>query len=169
MTAKKVAGGYVLNGQKIFITNGGRASWVVVFATVDRKLGRAGQRAFVVEKVTPGYSCSRLVKKMGLRANETAEVLFVVCFVPTENLLGGEELYEESSSNPSGWFRVEMKIFDSYCPIVASMAIGIARDAYEHTLDVVKQDYPKSGHYYRMVYDILAEAKQDIDDARLHT
>ncbi|HLS61128.1 MAG TPA: acyl-CoA dehydrogenase family protein [Virgibacillus sp.] len=169
MTAKKVAGGYVLNGQKIFITNGGRASWVVVFATVDRKLGRAGQRAFVVEKGTPGYSCSRLVKKMGLRANETAELLFEDCFVPTENLLGGEELYEESSSNPSGGFRVAMKTFDSTRPIVASMAIGIARAAYEHTLDVVKQDYPKSGRYYRLASEILAEAKQDIDAARLLT
>src|SRR5699024_1426765 len=59
-TAKKVEGGYVLNGQKIFITNGGRASWVVVFATIDRSLGRAGHRAFVVEKGTPGFSCTRL-------------------------------------------------------------------------------------------------------------
>ncbi|ESU73765.1 acyl-CoA dehydrogenase, partial [Geobacillus thermopakistaniensis] len=58
-TAKKVDGGYVLNGQKIFITNGARASWVVVFATVDPKLGRAGHRAFVVEKGTPGLKASR--------------------------------------------------------------------------------------------------------------
>src|SRR5699024_7899750 len=64
-TAKKVDGGYVLNGQKIFITNGGRASWVVVFATVDPSLGRAGQRAFVVEKGAPGFSCTRFVEKMG--------------------------------------------------------------------------------------------------------
>ena len=57
-SAKKVDGGYVLNGQKIFITNGGRASWVVVFATVDPSLGRAGHRAFVVEKGTAGFSCT---------------------------------------------------------------------------------------------------------------
>src|SRR5699024_10748814 len=66
-TARKVDGGYVLNGQKIFITNGGRASWVVVFATIDVTLGRAGQRAFVVEKGTPGFSCTRLAEKMGLK------------------------------------------------------------------------------------------------------
>src|SRR5690625_7791363 len=102
MSVKKYSCVYVINGQNIFITNGVRSSWFVVFATVDSKLGRAGQRAFVVEKGTPGYSCSRLVKKMGLRANETAELLFEDCFVPTENLIGGEELYVVSSSNQSG-------------------------------------------------------------------
>lgn len=80
-TATKVDGGYILNGQKIFITNGGRASWNVVFATTDRNLGRAGQRAFVVEKGTPGFSCARVAEKMGLRANETAELVFEDCFV----------------------------------------------------------------------------------------
>ncbi|GAA0481990.1 acyl-CoA dehydrogenase family protein [Salinibacillus aidingensis] len=167
-TAKKVEGGYILNGQKIFITNGGRASWVVVFATVDPSLGRAGQRAFVVEKGTPGYSCTKLVKKMGLRANETAELLFEDCFVPDENLLGGEELYEASGSKPSG-FQVAMKTFDSTRPIVASMAIGIARAAYEYTLDFVRREYPKSGEMFRIASDTLAEAEQDIAAARLLT
>jgi acyl-CoA dehydrogenase len=167
-TARKVDGGYILNGQKIFITNGGRASWVVVFATVDPKLGRAGQRAFVVEKGTPGFSCTKLVKKMGLRANETAELLLEDCFVPTENLLGGEELYETSGSKPSG-FQVAMKTFDSTRPIVASMAIGIARAAYEYTLDIVKKEYPKQGKYFHLASEILAEAEQDIQAARLLT
>ncbi|SET60407.1 acyl-CoA dehydrogenase [Salinibacillus kushneri] len=167
-TAKKVDGGYILNGQKIFITNGGRASWVVVFATVDSTLGRAGQRAFVVEKGTPGYSCSKLVKKMGLRANETAELLFEDCFVPDENLLGGEKLYEASGNKPSG-FQVAMKTFDSTRPIVASMAIGIARAAYEYTLEFVKQEYPKSGELFRLASETLAEAEQDISAARLLT
>ena len=97
-SAKKVDGGYVLNGQKIFITNGGRASWVVVFATVDPSLGRAGHRAFVVEKGTAGFSCSRIAHKMGMRASETAELVFEDCFVPDENLLGGEEYYAERAS-----------------------------------------------------------------------
>src|SRR5699024_3962295 len=66
---------YIINGEKIFITNGARASWVVVFATVDPSLGRAGHRAFVVEKGTPGFTTSRVEEKMGLRANETAELL----------------------------------------------------------------------------------------------
>ncbi|QQK74590.1 acyl-CoA dehydrogenase family protein [Salicibibacter cibarius] len=169
-SAKKVDGGYVLNGQKIFITNGGRASWVVVFATVDPSLGRAGQRAFVVEKGTPGFSCTRLAHKMGLRANETAELLLEDCFVPYENLLGGEELYEQSSSSssPSG-FQVAMKTFDSTRPIVASMAVGIARAAYEYTVDIVQKEYPRQGRYYHLAAETLAEAEQDIDAARLLT
>jgi acyl-CoA dehydrogenase len=167
-TARKVDGGYILNGQKIFITNGGRASWVVVFATVDAKLGRAGQRAFVVEKGTPGFSCTKLVKKMGLRANETAELLFEDCFVPTENLLGGEALYQATDSKPSG-FQVAMKTFDSTRPIVAAMAIGIARAAYEYTLDIVRKEYPKQGKYFQLASEILAEAEANIQAARLMT
>ncbi|WP_047982059.1 acyl-CoA dehydrogenase family protein [Ornithinibacillus contaminans] len=167
-TARKIDGGYILNGQKIFITNGGRASWVVVFATVDPKLGRAGQRAFVVEKGTPGFHCTKVVKKMGLRANETAELVLEDCFVPTENLLGGEELYEVSGAKPSG-FQVAMKTFDSTRPIVAAMAIGIARAAYEYTLDIVRKEYPKQGRYFEVATTILAEAEQDIQAARLLT
>src|SRR5699024_792404 len=97
-TAKKVDGGYTLNGQKIVNTNGARAAWYVALARVDASLGKAGQRAFVVEKGTPGFTSPKLVEKMGLRANETAELVFEDCFVPKENLLGGEELYEASKS-----------------------------------------------------------------------
>lgn len=105
---------------------------------------------------------------MGLRANETAELLFEDCFVPQENLLGGEELYESSDSRPSG-FQVAMKTFDSTRPIVAAMAIGIARAAYEYTTDKVKQEYPGQGRHYHQAAEILAEAEQDIEAARLLT
>ncbi|PTX64795.1 acyl-CoA dehydrogenase [Melghirimyces profundicolus] len=167
-TAKKVEGGYVLNGQKIFITNGARASWVVVFATVDRSLGRAGHRAFVVEKGTPGFRCTRLARKMGIRASETAELLFEDCFVPEENLLGGEAYYESRGSGPSG-FQVAMKTFDNTRPIVASMAIGIARAAYEYTLDWVRREYPRHGRFYHRASEVLANAELDIEAARLLT
>src|SRR5699024_7926724 len=167
-TARKVDGGYVLNGQKIFITNGARASWVVVFATVDPSLGRSGQRAFVVEKGTPGFSAPKVVKKMGLRANETAELVFEDCFVPQENLLGGEAMYETSGSKPSG-LRVAMKTFDSRRPLVAAMAIGIARAAYEYTLDIVQKEYPHHGKFFHIATEMLAEAEQDIAAARLLT
>ena len=166
--ATKVDGGYLINGQKIFITNGGRASWVVVFATVDPSLGRAGQRAFVVEKGTPGFTCSRLVEKMGLRANETAELLFEDCFVPIDNLLGGEELYEKKNSKRSG-FQTAMQTFDSTRPIVASMAIGIARAAYEYTLDIVRQGFPVHGKYHKMTAEMFAEMEGMINAARLLT
>lgn len=168
MRAKRVDGGYVLNGQKIFITNGKKASWVVVFATVDPSLGRAGQRAFVVEKGTPGFSYPSLAKKMGLRANETAELLFTNCFVPQENLLGGEALYEQTKSGPSG-FATAMKTFDSTRPIVAAMATGIARAAYEYTLDIVKKEYPKQSRLTYRAADMLAEMSAQISAARLLT
>ena len=89
--AARTAKHWVLNGRKCYITNGARASWNVVFATVDPALGRAGHRAFVVEKGTPGFSVGRIEDKMGLRASETAELVFEECRVPEENLLGGEE------------------------------------------------------------------------------
>src|SRR5699024_6863035 len=92
-TANKVDGRYILNGQKIFITNGARASCDVVFATVDASLGKAGHRACVVEKGTAGFTSPKRVEKIGLRANETAELVFEDCFLPQENLLGGQELY----------------------------------------------------------------------------
>ncbi|MDR6226547.1 acyl-CoA dehydrogenase family protein [Desmospora profundinema] len=167
-TAKKTDGGYILNGQKIFITNGGRASWVVVFATVDRNLGRAGHRAFVVEKGTPGFSCTRLAHKMGIRASETAELLLEDCFVPAENLLGGKSFYETRGSGPSG-FRVAMKTFDNTRPLVAAMAIGIARAAYEYTLDLVRTEYPKQGRFFHLAAELLAQAELDIEAARLLT
>ncbi|MBY6270891.1 acyl-CoA dehydrogenase family protein [Caldibacillus debilis] len=167
-TARKTEGGYILNGQKIFITNGARASWVVVFATVDPGLGRLGQRAFVVEKGTKGFSAPKIVEKMGLRANETAELLFEDCFVPEENLLGGEALYERKAAKTAG-FQVAMKTFDSTRPIVAAMAVGIARAAFEYTLDLVKREFPKQGKFYRLAAELLAEAEQDIAAARLLT
>jgi acyl-CoA dehydrogenase len=167
-SARKVDGGYILNGQKIFITNGARASWVVVFATVDPSLGRAGHRAFVVEKGMTGFTSPKIADKMGLRANETAELVFEDCFVPQENLLGGEELYEQRAQKASG-FQVAMKTFDSTRPIVAAMAIGIARAAYEYTLDIVKKEFPKHGRLYQISLEMLAEAEQDIAAARLLT
>ncbi|MCF8566940.1 acyl-CoA dehydrogenase family protein [Alicyclobacillus tolerans] len=167
-TARKVDGGYVLNGQKVFITNGGRASWVVAFATVDPSLGRAGHRAFVVEQGTPGFSVSRLAHKMGMRASETAELVFEDCFVPDENLLGGEEYYEQRANGPSG-FRVAMATFDTTRPVVAAMATGIARAAYETTLDYVKKEYPKHGRSYQMACEQLALMEQNIEASRLLT
>ncbi|MDN4074443.1 acyl-CoA dehydrogenase family protein [Fictibacillus terranigra] len=167
-TAVKTNGGYILNGQKVFITNGARASWVVVFATVDQKSGRAGHRAFVVEKGTPGFSCTRLADKMGLRASETAELLLEDCFVPEENLLGGESYYEEKSAGHTG-FRVAMQTFDNTRPIIAAMATGIARAAFEYTLDFVQHEYPKHGRSFHTASTILAKAQQEIDASRLLT
>ena len=92
-SCRKEGNEWVLNGRKCYITNGARASWNVVFATIDPSLGRAGHRAFVVEKGTKGFSVGRIEEKMGLRASETAELVLEDCRVSDECLLGGEDSY----------------------------------------------------------------------------
>jgi len=137
MTAAQTSGGYILNGTKTFITNGARAEWIVTFATVDRSLGRRGQRAFVVEKGQPGLEPGRIFDKMGLRASETSEFTLVDAFVPDHNLLGGESYYQERQAKG---FRVAMATFDSTRPLVAAMAVGIARAALEEATDRLTQN-----------------------------
>ncbi|MBS1153587.1 MAG: acyl-CoA dehydrogenase, partial [Myxococcaceae bacterium] len=135
-TARKDGNHWVLNGRKCFITNGARASWVVIFATVDASKGRAGHRAFVVEKGTPGFSVGKLEEKMGLRASETAELVLEDCRVHEDCLLGGEKYYEGKEG-----FMGAMKTFDTTRPMVASMAVGIARAAYEKAVDFAKEHF----------------------------
>ncbi|HEY2515068.1 MAG TPA: acyl-CoA dehydrogenase family protein [Polyangiaceae bacterium] len=157
---------WVLNGRKCFITNGARASWNVVFATIDPSLGRAGHRAFVVEKGTPGFSVGRIEDKMGLRASETAELVFEDCRVPEENLLGGEERYVSKEG-----FMTAMKTFDNTRPLVAAMAIGIGRAAYEYARDFAKTNYVLARHTprYAAVAERLARVGRQLEAARLVT
>jgi acyl-CoA dehydrogenase len=155
---------WVLNGVKCYITNGARASWVVCFATIDPKLGRGGHRAFVVEKGTPGFRVGRIEKKMGLRASETAELVFENCRVPSENLLGGEAHYERKEG-----FMAAMKTFDTTRPMVASMAVGIGRAAWEETQSFYKENYMVGRPIarYRRLAERLGSMKRRLDTARL--
>jgi acyl-CoA dehydrogenase len=165
-SCRKNGGSYVLNGRKCYITNGARASWVVVFATVDPALGRAGHRAFVVEKGTPGFFVGKIEDKMGLRANETAELVFEDCHVPTENLLGGEEQYQSKEG-----FMTAMKTFDNTRPLVAAMAVGIGRAAYEYARDFVKENYMLGRPIprYAAIAERLAKVSRSLDAARMLT
>jgi acyl-CoA dehydrogenase len=164
-TCRKEGDEWVLNGDKFFITNGKKAEWTVVFATLDPKLGRAGQRAFVVERDTPGFTVPKLEEKMGLLASETAWQRFEDCRVPADNLLGGEEHYERKSK---GGFKTAMKTFDATRPQVAVMAVGIARAAYEIARDWVSEHYALSQHSarYRRVQDTLEWMQAEIETAR---
>jgi acyl-CoA dehydrogenase len=164
-TCRKDGKHWVLNGRKCYITNGGRADWVVIFATVDSSLGRAGHRAFVVEKGTPGFSCGKIEDKMGIRASETAELVLEECRVPEENLLGGEEHYLRGKEG----FMAAMKTFDSSRPMVGVLGIGIARAAYEYARDFVKENYMLSRPLprYTQLATMLAEDKRLLDAARL--
>ena len=89
---------YVLNGEKIFVTSGDRADHIVVWATLDRELGRAAIKSFVVAKGTPGMRVDRLEHKLGIRASDTATIVFEDCRVPKENLLGSAEVDAGPSS-----------------------------------------------------------------------
>lgn len=164
MSARKDGNHYVLNGTKCYITNGARADWVVAFATVDPALGRAGHRAFVVEKGTPGFSVGKIEKKMGLRASETAELVFEDCRVHVDNLLGGESLYEKSDG-----FKTAMKTFDNTRPLVAAMAVGIGRAAFERARDFAKEAYVLSRPIprYASIREMLGRMERRLEAARL--
>src|SRR5262245_40414932 len=155
---------WVLNGRKCFITNGARAIWTVIFATVDPAAGRAGHRAFVVEKGTPGFSVGKIEQKMGLRANETAELVLEDCRVPEENLLGGEEAYVSKEG-----FMTAMKTFDNTRPLVGAMAVGIGRAAYEYARDFVKANYVLSRPIprYAAIAERLARMNRRLAAARM--
>lgn len=125
---------WVLNGAKAFSGNAGRAEWIVVFATVDPKLGRAGHRAFVVPRDTPGLVGFRHEKKMGLKAYESTSFFLEDCRVPAENLLGGESYYAQRTG-----FKGAMQTFNSGRPAIAGMAVGIGRAALDEILAHVRE------------------------------
>jgi acyl-CoA dehydrogenase len=122
---------YVLNGEKIFVTSGERADCVVVWATLDREQGRAAIKSFVVEKGTPGFELVRLEHKLGIRASDTAHFRLENVRVPRENLLGDPEI------NVKQGFAGVMQTFDNTRPLVAAMAVGVARAALEETRDLL--------------------------------
>lgn len=152
-----------LDGEKIFISNGARASWVVVWATVDPALGRAGHRAFVVERGAPGFRVARVQDKMGLRASETAALVFEDCRVPEENLLGGEAAYAGG-----GGFKGAMRTFDLTRPMVAAMAVGIGRAALDQAERFAAEALgPASPGRRARVADRLERMRRKLAAARL--
>jgi acyl-CoA dehydrogenase len=157
---------WVINGRKCFITNGARASWTVIFATVDPGLGRAGHRAFVVEKGTPGFSVGKIEDKMGLRASETAELVLEDCRVSEDNLLGGEDSYKTKEG-----FMTAMKTFDNTRPMVAAMAIGIGRAAYDYACSFVRDHYVMTRPIprYAAIAERLARIGRQLAAARMTT
>ena len=120
---------YVLNGSKIFITNGGAADIYVVFAMTDKSKGNHGISAFIVEKEFPGFSIGTKEKKMGIRGSATTELIFQDCIVPKENLLGKE----------GQGFVVAMTTLDGGRIGIASQALGLAQGALDNTIAYVKE------------------------------
>ncbi len=133
---------WIINGQKIFCTSGKLAleesdGMVVVWATVDKKAGRAGMKPFVVEAGTPGVIIAKVEEKLGIRASDTAAIIFDNARIPADNVLGDAEV--KTGAGDKG-FKGAMKTFDSTRPIVAASAIGIGRAAFEFTRDTLAKE-----------------------------
>ncbi|MDY3979461.1 MAG: acyl-CoA dehydrogenase [Tidjanibacter sp.] len=128
-TAVETPEGWVLNGNKIFITNAIYADVYVIFAMTDKSLGTKGITAFIVEKGMEGFSFGKKESKMGIRGSATAELIFTNCLVPKENLLG----------KVGGGFGIAMKTLDGGRIGIASQALGIAQGAMDETVKYVKE------------------------------
>jgi alkylation response protein AidB-like acyl-CoA dehydrogenase len=172
-TAKREGEEWVLNGTKVFITNGGIADVHVVVATVDPELGTGGQASFVVGKGTPGLSQGKKESKLGIRASHTAEVVLEDCRIPLENLLGGEEKLarklERARSGKRSRSADALATFEITRPIVGASALGIAQAAYEWTLEHL--DARSEGGVpllkTQRVQQTLADVATEIEAARL--
>src|SRR5205085_8340556 len=120
-TAVRKGDKYVLSGTKTFITNGHYADVAVIIAVTDREKGTHGLSAFVVEKGTPGFRAGKKENKLGLRASDTAELIFDNCEIPAENLIGAE----------GEGFIDAMRVLDGGRISIAALSLGIARGALD--------------------------------------
>jgi acyl-CoA dehydrogenase len=159
---------YVLNGEKIFVTSGERSDAVVVWATLDKSLGRAAIKSFVVPKGTPGMNVERLEHKLGIKASDTATIRFEDCRVPKENLLGSPEIDTKQG------FAGAMATFDNTRPLVAAMAVGVARASLELTRHLLEEagveiDYDRPGIAQSAAAATYLQLESDWEAAHLLT
>ena len=158
-TATKDGSDYILNGEKIFVTSGERADSIVVWATLDKKLGRAAIKSFVVPKGTAGMKVERLEHKLGIKASDTAVISFIDCRVPAANLLGNEEI------DVAKGFAGVMETFDNTRPLVAAMAVGCSKASLERIKEIFKDSldteystpYLQSSNIAAQIYRMEAE------------
>ena len=159
---------YVLNGEKIYVTSGERAELVVVWASLDREVGRAAIKSFVVERSNPGLKLDRLEHKLGIRASDTAAFILDDCRVPIEDLLGSPEIDTKKG------FAGVMRTFDNTRPLVAAMALGVGRACLEYTRDALAEagievDYDRPSNVQSAAAAELIELESDFEAARLLT
>ena len=136
---------YVINGEKIYVTAGSRATHIVVWATLDKSKGRAAIKSFIVPREHPGVTVERLEHKLGIKASDTAAIRFDNVRIPKENLLGSPDIEVEKG------FAGVMETFDNTRPIVAAMAVGVARAALEELRTILTEagveiSYDKPAH-----------------------
>ncbi len=132
----EASGEWVLNGEKIFVTTGCRATGVVVWATIDKSAGRAGIKSFLVMKDAPGFEVTHKERKLGIRADDTATLVFRDCRIPRDQLLGGDEQVRQKGS---GDFKGVMKTFNMTRPAVAAIGLGIAEAALDFTREALRE------------------------------
>lgn len=160
-TASRRDNGYVLNGTKIFITNGAEAEIILVFATIDPALKHKGITAFVVEKGMKGFSVGKLEHKMGIRGSSCAELIFEDCLVPEANRLGKE----------GEGFKIALSAIDASRVVVAAQAVGIAQGAFERALRYAKerQQFGQPIANFQAIQWMLSDMATQIEAARLLT
>jgi len=152
---------YVLNGNKIFITNGAEADFVTTFATKDRSLGYRGISAFVVDKGTDGFSVGKMERKMGLHPASATELIFDDCKIPAANMLGEE----------GRGFRIALEAIDASRVSIAAQAVGIAQAAYDAAVAYAKErkQFDTELARFQAIQWMIADMATDIDAARLLT
>jgi len=160
-TAVKDGDSYIINGAKVFNTNGGEAEIEVVFALTDKEKGIKGMSAFIVEKGTPGFTFGKKEIKMGIRSSVQRELIFEHCRVPAANLLGKE----------GEGFKIAMSTLDGGRIGVAAQSVGIAQGALEEAIKYSKQrvQFGKPISSFQAVNFMLADMATKIEAARLLT
>jgi alkylation response protein AidB-like acyl-CoA dehydrogenase len=173
-TAKLDGDEWVLNGTKVFISNGGIADVTVVVATVDPELGHRGQASFVVPKDTPGLSQGKKEDKIGIRASQTAEVVLDDCRIPVDYLLGGMDklnakLERARSGKSTGRASGALATFEITRPLVGASALGIGRASYEWTLEYLedKEEFGEPLMEQQRIQQTLADVATELDAARM--
>jgi alkylation response protein AidB-like acyl-CoA dehydrogenase len=159
--AKRVDDDFVLNGNKIFATNGNRADLAIVYAVTDPARGKKGISAFIVEKNSPGFVVGKLEDKLGLRSSDTASLLFEDCPVPGENLLGTE----------GEGFTIALATLDGGRIGIAAQALGIAQGCLEESVAYAQQrrQFGRAIAEFEAIQWMLADMATEIDAARLLT
>ena len=163
---------YILNGTKNWITNGGRSDVYLVIAQTDKEKGHKGINAFIVEKGTPGFTVARLEKKLGIRASDTATLIFDNCRIPRKNLLGGKEEIETDINAAKKSFGGAMQTFDNTRPMVAGMAIGLGQAALDMTRALLAEEgyvdnFGGSMHQQTAIQNELEMLEAELEAARL--
>jgi alkylation response protein AidB-like acyl-CoA dehydrogenase len=157
-TAEKVEGGYLLNGTKQFITNGGEAEIYTVVALTDKTKGARGASAIIVEKDTPGFTFGKKEKKLGIRTSATRELVFKNCLVPEGNILG----------RPGMGFIQAMRLFDRSRPGIGAQAVGLAQGALEAAVEYAEQRVQFEQQIINMpvIQHMLADMAIQVEAAR---